>query len=135
MNCISEEASFHNGSAARPTTLHSDSTVTLVDQMTPNSTPNPSPNSPKYHHKSSLKRNISYGNIPSTDKTEARVLVIYTGGTIGMMRNEKNGEQVKKLRLCYLGHASCYQGDSGGPKACAECNSGEMNSLISVYSV
>lgn len=97
MNCISEEESFRGGSAVRPTTLHSDSTVTLVDQMTPKSSP--SPNSPKYHHRSSLKRNISYGNIPSTDKTEARVLVIYTGGTIGMMRNENNGEQVKKLEI------------------------------------
>lgn len=25
--------------------------------------------------------------------SEARVLVLYTGGTIGMMRNSKNGEQ------------------------------------------
>lgn len=43
--------------------------------------------------RSSLERNISYGNMlaPST-RTEAKVLVIYTGGTIGMMRNEKNGE-------------------------------------------
>lgn len=80
--------------ASRPMTLHSDSTVTLVDQMTPNSSPlSPmGPRTPKYHHRSSLKRNVSYGNIPSAEKTEARVLVIYTGGTIGMMRNEKNGK-------------------------------------------
>lgn len=87
---------FGNGGGSspppsRPMTLHSDSTVTLVDQMTPDSDSPMSPKSPQYHHRSSLKRNVSYGNIPSTEKTEARLLVIYTGGTIGMMRNEKNG--------------------------------------------
>lgn len=37
-----------------------------------------------------MKRNVSYGNMENT--TEARVLVLYTGGTIGMIRNNKNGE-------------------------------------------
>lgn len=37
-----------------------------------------------------MKRNVSYGNLGT--QTEARVLVLYTGGTIGMLRNEKNGE-------------------------------------------
>lgn len=42
-----------------------------------------------------LSRNISYGNMlaPST-RTEAKVLVIYTGGTIGMMRNQKGGKSI-----------------------------------------
>lgn len=100
MDSIHEEGGilYRTGSgspaASRPMTLHSDSTVTMVDQMTPTSSNSPmSPQrSPKYHHRSSLKRNISCGNIPSSEKTEARVLVIYTGGTIGMTRNEKNGE-------------------------------------------
>lgn len=38
-----------------------------------------------------MRRNSSYGRMPS-ENPEAKVLVIYTGGTIGMMRNEKNGE-------------------------------------------
>lgn len=42
--------------------------------------------------RSSLRRNVSKGNLMSTDNTESKVLVIYTGGTIGMMRNDNNGE-------------------------------------------
>lgn len=38
-----------------------------------------------------MKRNASYGNLGNT--TEARVLVLYTGGTIGMLRNDKNGKK------------------------------------------
>lgn len=41
--------------------------------------------------KLSMRRNSSYGKLPS-EAPEAKVLVIYTGGTIGMMRNEKNGK-------------------------------------------
>ncbi|XP_039961428.1 L-asparaginase [Bactrocera tryoni] len=37
-----------------------------------------------------IKRNISDGNLLPTDIKEARVRVIYTGGTIGMVRNENN---------------------------------------------
>lgn len=36
-----------------------------------------------------MRRNASYGQMRSA--TEANVLVIYTGGTIGMMRNKNNG--------------------------------------------
>ncbi len=42
--------------------------------------------------RSSLRRNVSKGNLMSSDHTESKVLVIYTGGTICMMRNENNGE-------------------------------------------
>uniref|UniRef100_A0A1B0CBT9 asparaginase n=2 Tax=Lutzomyia longipalpis TaxID=7200 RepID=A0A1B0CBT9_LUTLO len=45
---------------------------------------------PKISEKSSLRRNRSYGNMLASGNTEAKVLVIYTGGTIGMMRNEKH---------------------------------------------
>jgi hypothetical protein len=38
-----------------------------------------------------MARHSSYGNM-APEKNEAKVLVIYTGGTIGMMRNEKNGK-------------------------------------------
>ena len=38
-----------------------------------------------------MKRNSSFGNMP-LDQDEAKVLVIYTGGTIGMTRNDRNGE-------------------------------------------
>lgn len=100
MNSISEEGGIMMGGGSRsppsrPRTLQTNpSTLTLVDQMTPTSTPSSpmSPGTPKFHNRSSLKRNTSYGNIPSAEKTEARVLVIYTGGTIGMMRNEKHGK-------------------------------------------
>lgn len=37
----------------------------------------------------SLPRNVSYGNMACS--AEAKVLVIYTGGTIGMTRNSNNG--------------------------------------------
>ncbi|ALC48613.1 CG6428 [Drosophila busckii] len=37
-----------------------------------------------------MKRNASHGNLMSQEIKEARVRVIYTGGTIGMMRNEQN---------------------------------------------
>ncbi|XP_054728793.1 L-asparaginase [Anastrepha obliqua] len=38
----------------------------------------------------SMKRNISDGNLLPSEIKEARVRVIYTGGTIGMVRNENN---------------------------------------------
>lgn len=41
--------------------------------------------------KSSLRRNTSFGNMIASEQMETKVLVIYTGGTIGMMRNDKNG--------------------------------------------
>ena len=40
----------------------------------------------------SFHRNQSYGHLPASNRVEAKVLVIFTGGTIGMMRNERNGE-------------------------------------------
>lgn len=42
-------------------------------------------------NKLSLRRNTSYGNMLTTNSKEAKVLVIYTGGTIGMIRNRNNG--------------------------------------------
>lgn len=39
--------------------------------------------------RSSIPRNRSYDNMATSN--EANVLVIYTGGTIGMTRNSKNG--------------------------------------------
>jgi lysophospholipase len=38
-----------------------------------------------------MKRITSTGNMQGNEP-EAKVLVLYTGGTIGMLRNEKNGE-------------------------------------------
>lgn len=54
--------------------------------------------------RSSLRRNVSKGNLMSSDHTESKVLVIYTGGTIGMMRNENNGEYNNDLFLnfCFV---------------------------------
>ncbi|XP_034489842.1 L-asparaginase [Drosophila innubila] len=37
-----------------------------------------------------MRRNVSEGNLIAQDVKEARVRVIYTGGTIGMMRNDRN---------------------------------------------
>lgn len=48
-----------------------------------------------------MRRNSSYGRMPS-ENPEAKVLVIYTGGTIGMMRNEKNGELLIGFRVSWL---------------------------------
>lgn len=41
---------------------------------------------------SSLKRNTSHGQLMPAETKETRVRVIYTGGTIGMVRNERNGK-------------------------------------------
>uniref|UniRef100_A0A336N284 asparaginase n=1 Tax=Culicoides sonorensis TaxID=179676 RepID=A0A336N284_CULSO len=39
--------------------------------------------------RSTMRRNTSYGVLPD-NQSEAKVLILYTGGTIGMMRNEHN---------------------------------------------
>lgn len=52
--------------------------------------------------RSSLRRNVSKGNLMSNDNTESKVLVIYTGGTIGMMRNESNGEYDKNFVFVFF---------------------------------
>lgn len=56
-----------------------------------NSTPN------KLRVQSEMKRITSTGNIQSNEQ-EAKVLVLYTGGTIGMIRNDKNGKSLLKIR-------------------------------------
>ncbi|GAB0090497.1 Asparaginase [Sergentomyia squamirostris] len=74
---INESASVNHmsiGSSARSVNLNKMGSVT----------------SPKLSDKSSLRRNRSYGNMLASGHSEAKVLVIYTGGTIGMVRNEKN---------------------------------------------
>lgn len=55
--------------------------------------PPQTPEAPQHYSKSSLRRNISYGNMIA-NSAEAKVLVIYTGGTIGMIRNSKNGKNL-----------------------------------------
>lgn len=50
-----------------------------------------SPESPNHAVNAQMKKVASYGNLEN--RTEARVLVLYTGGTIGMLRNDKNGEK------------------------------------------
>lgn len=47
-------------------------------------------NDSQSERKSSIRRNTSFGQMERP--TEANVLVIYTGGTIGMARNSNNGE-------------------------------------------
>lgn len=61
------------------------------------------PDTPQVTHNAQIetppiKRNISDGNLLPTEVKEARVRVIYTGGTIGMVRNENNG---KNSRYCH----------------------------------
>lgn len=56
--------------------------------------------------RSSLRRNLSYGNILAAN--EAKVLVIYTGGTIGMMRNDKDGEFNVIKYLFYLSNSKSH---------------------------
>lgn len=49
------------------------------------------PASPSYQTPA-MRRNVSAGNLMlAAEAKEARVRVIYTGGTIGMMRNERHG--------------------------------------------
>ncbi|XP_019532439.3 L-asparaginase isoform X1 [Aedes albopictus] len=67
-----------------------------------------------------MRRNSSYGKLPS-ENPEAKVLVIYTGGTIGMMRNEKNAleprpnEFVRKIRQYPNMHDDAYASKRYGP--------------------
>lgn len=44
----------------------------------------------QHDRRTSIPRQRSFDNMATS--TEANVLVIYTGGTIGMTRNSKNGE-------------------------------------------
>lgn len=44
----------------------------------------------QFDRRTSIPRQLSYDNMATS--TEANVLVIYTGGTIGMTRNSNNGE-------------------------------------------
>ncbi|KAG5669594.1 hypothetical protein PVAND_017481 [Polypedilum vanderplanki] len=54
------------------------------------------------NNSAAMQRNVSYGNL--MNQSEARVLVLYTGGTIGMLRNDKNAlepianQLVKRIR-------------------------------------
>lgn len=48
--------------------------------------------------RSSLRRNVSKGNLLG-DRSESKVLVIYTGGTIGMMRNSNNGKNKNQFGI------------------------------------
>jgi L-asparaginase/Glu-tRNA(Gln) amidotransferase subunit D len=57
--------------------------------------PTPEAEAPRNGSETVMKRNVSYGNL--MNQTEARVLVLYTGGTIGMLRNDKNGELLRQL--------------------------------------
>lgn len=67
-----------------------------------------------------MRRNSSYGRMPS-ENPEAKVLVIYTGGTIGMMRNDKNAleprpnEFVRKIRQYPNMHDDAYAAKRYGP--------------------
>uniref|UniRef100_A0A8D8C2E1 asparaginase n=1 Tax=Culex pipiens TaxID=7175 RepID=A0A8D8C2E1_CULPI len=67
-----------------------------------------------------MRRNSSYGRMPS-ENPEAKVLVIYTGGTIGMMRNERNAleprpnEFVRKIRQYPNMHDDAYAAKRYGP--------------------
>ncbi|XP_055589321.1 L-asparaginase isoform X2 [Uranotaenia lowii] len=70
--------------------------------------------------KLNMRRNSSYGKIPS-ENVEAKVLVLYTGGTIGMMRNEKNAleprpnEFVRRIRQYPNMHDDAYASKRYGP--------------------
>lgn len=80
-----------------PTVISSNASIdNMPDTPVKNITPtkrsfNIEANTPTKERTMSLRRNTSFGNIPASNCTEAKVLVIYTGGTIGMIRNKKNG--------------------------------------------
>lgn len=57
-----------------------------------------------------MRRNTSYGNLPD-NQSEAKVLIIYTGGTIGMMRNEHNGELINIFFGLFSLHYLDYEGE------------------------
>lgn len=41
-----------------------------------------------------IKRIVSSGKFPQESKPEGKVLVLYTGGTIGMVRNKEGGTYI-----------------------------------------
>lgn len=45
----------------------------------------------------SIKRSVT-GGVANGNEPEGRVLVLYTGGTIGMMRNEQGGNYFEKFK-------------------------------------
>lgn len=49
----------------------------------------------QFDRRTSIPRQPSYDNMATS--TEANVLVIYTGGTIGMTRNSNNGKWIFNL--------------------------------------
>jgi len=92
-----ENGSEHrNGNGNGFTTSHqsdpisfklTESSQSSLDKVIP---PSPTMQSP------AMRRNASDGNLMAQDVKEARVRVIYTGGTIGMMRNERNGKWIER---------------------------------------
>lgn len=59
--------------------------------------------------RNSLTRNMSVGSMMAPpSRTEAKVLVIYTGGTIGMMRNDKGGKLRNKYYYIHISIIFAY---------------------------
>lgn len=55
----------------------------------------------------SIRRNVT-GGMANCNEPEGRVLVLYTGGTIGMMRNEQGSNYlVKFLRVYHVDFQGC----------------------------
>lgn len=90
-------AASANGSDAKRVTFKktADEEINSVDVLTTTSSPAAAAAIHKAAEKRSrlnsisMRRSESYGHM--TPGSEAHVLVIYTGGTIGMVRNENNG--------------------------------------------
>lgn len=79
----------------------SNGSVASLKNLTTMSPTHSTHKSSEYSSESSTRRN-SYGSM--AEGSEAKVLVIYTGGTIGMVRNDKNGKLgiilIKKNNIC-----------------------------------
>lgn len=71
-------------------TADSISTLEMRNTSIPTSSENKSTDKSIKMSSMSMRRSESYGQMSAA--SEANVLVIYTGGTIGMVRNENNGQ-------------------------------------------
>ncbi|XP_037812456.1 L-asparaginase [Lucilia sericata] len=79
-----------NGSAHTNIDETDDRGLSMNVRLTTTSSIDHPPVPPSPTKSSSLKRNTSQGNLMPAETKETRVKVIYTGGTIGMVRNERN---------------------------------------------
>lgn len=92
-SCISDQSCrSHRNDCTRTKAIHA---WAIMSQLPSGSQKNVRDNNDK--NVESVSRNIT-GGMTKGNEPEGRVLVLYTGGTIGMMRNDQGGNYFVKLK-------------------------------------